>query len=195
MTGSTWVDIIVIGIALLAAASGYRSGAVASALAFIGVALGAVAGLLLAPRLIEQFDDLQVRVLAGILVLVVLVVVGEVAGMVLGRAARGGIRSPGLRAVDSGVGSLLQVVAVLLAAGLACWRSRFASPPTRPSPGRFGTRRCSPGSTRCRRSGSTTSRTTSRRSWTVRDSRSSRSSAPRRRTSTLPIRRWPNCRW
>ena len=31
MTGSTWVDIIVIGIALLAAASGYRSGAVASA--------------------------------------------------------------------------------------------------------------------------------------------------------------------
>ncbi|MET4166147.1 MULTISPECIES: MarP family serine protease [Gordonia] len=129
MTGSTWVDIIVIGIALLAAASGYRSGAVASALAFIGVALGAVAGLLLAPRLIEQFDDLQVRVLAGILVLVVLVVVGEVAGMVLGRAARGGIRSPGLRAVDSGVGSLLQVVAVLLAAGLLAIPLRESADP------------------------------------------------------------------
>ncbi|ETA07025.1 MULTISPECIES: MarP family serine protease [Gordonia] len=129
MTGSAWVDVIVIGIALLAAISGYRSGAVASALAFIGVALGAVAGLLLAPHLIERFDDLQVRVLVGIAVLVVLVVIGEVAGMVLGRAARGGIRSPGLRAIDSGVGSILQVVAVLLAAGLLAIPLRGSADP------------------------------------------------------------------
>ena len=47
MTGSGWVDLIVVVIALLAAASGFRQGAVASALAFLGVVLGAIAGILL----------------------------------------------------------------------------------------------------------------------------------------------------
>ena len=97
MSGSAWVDLILIVVALLAAASGYRHGAVASALAFIGVALGAVAGLLLAPHLMSKFDDVQTRLLVGVAVLIVLVVIGEIAGMVLGRAARSGIRSPGLR--------------------------------------------------------------------------------------------------
>ncbi|NED60944.1 serine protease, partial [Streptomyces sp. SID10244] len=57
MSGSGWVDLIVVVIAVLAAASGYRQGAVASALAFLGVILGAVAGILLAPHIISRFDD------------------------------------------------------------------------------------------------------------------------------------------
>ncbi|MCH5641690.1 MarP family serine protease [Gordonia sp. ABSL49_1] len=130
MTGSGWVDLILIVVALLAAASGYRHGAVASALAFIGVALGAVAGLLLAPHLMSRFVDVQVRLVVGVALILVLVIVGEVAGMVLGRAARSGIRSPGARAVDSGVGSLLQVVAVLLAAGLLAIPLRESAEPT-----------------------------------------------------------------
>ncbi|WP_279099933.1 MarP family serine protease [Gordonia bronchialis] len=129
MSGSAWVDLILIVVALLAAASGYRHGAVASALAFIGVALGAVAGLLLAPHLMSKFDDVQTRLLVGVAVLIVLVVIGEIAGMVLGRAARSGIRSPGLRAVDSGVGSVLQVVAVLVAAGLLAIPLRESAEP------------------------------------------------------------------
>ncbi|MFW0786570.1 MarP family serine protease [Gordonia sp. CPCC 206044] len=118
MSGSAWVDLIVVVVAVLAAASGFRQGAVASALAFLGVILGAVAGILLAPHLISNFDDRTARLLIGVVLLVGLIVVGEVSGMILGRAARSGIRSAGVRRVDSVIGSALQVIAVLSAAWL-----------------------------------------------------------------------------
>src|SRR5690606_29830550 len=86
--------------------------------AVIGVRLGCVAGSLFAPHVLVHMDDARMRILAGIALIVVLVVIGEVAGMVLGRAARSGIHSPGARAVDSVVGAGLQSVAVLVAAWL-----------------------------------------------------------------------------
>ncbi|NMO03155.1 MarP family serine protease [Gordonia sp. TBRC 11910] len=118
MSGGTWVDIVIIVVALIAAASGYRQGAVASALAFFGVVLGAVAGILLAPRVISHFNDTSVRLAVGIGMLLLLVVVGEVAGMVLGRAARGTLRLPALRFIDSVIGAVLQAIAVFAAAWL-----------------------------------------------------------------------------
>ncbi len=118
MTGSAWVDAAVIVVALLAASSGYRQGALASALAFVGVVLGAIAGIMLAPHIIDHIDDRRWRLVVGVGLLVVLVVVGEAAGMVLGRAARSGIRSAAFRRADSAAGSLLQAIAVLVAAWL-----------------------------------------------------------------------------
>ena len=49
MTASQWFDLAVIAVAFIAAASGWRSGAVGSMMSFVGVVLGAVAGVLLAP--------------------------------------------------------------------------------------------------------------------------------------------------
>ncbi|MCC8929219.1 MarP family serine protease [Rhodococcus sp. I2R] len=118
MTGSTWVDIIVIGVALLAASSGWRQGAVASAMAFLGVVLGAVAGILIAPHVLDYVDGMRLRVIVGISVIIALVIIGEVSGMVLGRALRSGMHSPGARSVDSVIGAGLQGVAVLAAAWL-----------------------------------------------------------------------------
>lgn len=118
MSGSTWVDVAVVVVALLAAGSGYRQGAVASALAFVGVLLGAIAGIMLAPTVIGEIDDRRWRLLVGVALLVALVLIGEAAGMVLGRAARSVIRSVGVRRVDSVIGSVLQAVAVLIAAWL-----------------------------------------------------------------------------
>ncbi|MGA9873746.1 MAG: acid resistance serine protease MarP [Rhodococcus sp. (in: high G+C Gram-positive bacteria)] len=118
MTGSRWVDLAVLGVALLAATSGWRQGAVASALAFLGVVLGAVAGILIAPHVLEQVDGARLRVFVGIALIVVLVIVGEVSGMVLGRALRSGMHSRGARSIDSVVGAGLQAVAVLAAAWL-----------------------------------------------------------------------------
>lgn len=118
MSGSAWIDIAVLAVAVLAATSGWRHGAVASALAFLGVILGAVAGILIAPHVLVHVDEGRTRVLVGILLIIGLVIVGEVAGMVLGRAARGSMHSPSTRAVDSGVGALLQAAAVLVAAWL-----------------------------------------------------------------------------
>ena len=118
MTGSTWVDVVVVGVALLAASSGWRQGAVASAMAFLGVVLGAVAGILIAPHVLEHVEGSRLRVFVGIGLIVVLVIVGEVSGMVLGRALRSGMHSRGARSVDSVVGAGLQAVAVLAAAWL-----------------------------------------------------------------------------
>ncbi|WP_068279544.1 MarP family serine protease [Aldersonia kunmingensis] len=118
MTGSGWLDALVIALAVLAALSGWRQGAVASAIAFFGVLLGAVAGILIAPHILVHMEDGRTRVLVGVLLIITLVVVGEIAGMILGRALRGGIRHPAARSVDSVIGACLQAVAVLVAAWL-----------------------------------------------------------------------------
>lgn len=118
MTGSTWVDVIVVILMILAALSGYRQGAAASVLAFIGVVLGAAAGVLLAPHVLGSVDGTKSRLILGVGLLAGLVIIGELSGMVLGRAVRSSIRSVGLRTVDSGVGAVVQVGALLVAAWL-----------------------------------------------------------------------------
>ncbi|MCX4093640.1 MarP family serine protease [Nocardia sp. alder85J] len=118
MSSSAWLDLAVVIIALLAASSGWRQGAVASALAFLGVVLGAVAGILIAPHILIHISEGRKRVLVGVVLIVALVIIGEVAGMVLGRAARSGMRHPFTRSVDSVVGAALQCVAVLVTAWL-----------------------------------------------------------------------------
>ncbi|GAB3130467.1 acid resistance serine protease MarP [Tsukamurella serpentis] len=118
MSGSTIVDLLVVILMVVAAVSGYRQGAAASVLAFIGVVLGATAGVLLAPHVLGSVQDARGRLLLGVGLLAGLVIIGELSGMVLGRAVRSSIRSPGLRAADSGVGAVVQVGALLLAAWL-----------------------------------------------------------------------------
>ncbi|MFF0541721.1 MarP family serine protease [Nocardia thailandica] len=130
MTASVWLDVAVVLIALVAASTGWRQGAVASALAFLGVALGAVAGILIAPHILKHLSEGRSRVLGGILLIVLLVIVGEVAGMVLGRAARSGIRNPFARSVDSLTGAVLQAVTVLVAAWLLALPLATASQPS-----------------------------------------------------------------
>ena len=118
MTASQWFDLAVIAVAFIAAVSGWRSGAVGSLMSFVGVVLGAVAGVLLAPHIVSQISGARTRLFIALFLILGLVVVGEVAGVVLGRAVRGAIRNPGLRAVDSGIGVVLQVFAVMVAAWL-----------------------------------------------------------------------------
>ncbi|CAM4047338.1 MarP family serine protease [Tsukamurella strandjordii] len=118
MSGSAWVDAVVILLVIVAAISGYRQGAAASVLAFIGVALGATAGVLLAPHVLSSVDDQRTRLLLGLGLLAALVIVGELSGMVLGRLVRSSIRGSSARALDSGVGAIAQMGAVLLAAWL-----------------------------------------------------------------------------
>ncbi|MGL4306584.1 MAG: MarP family serine protease [Mycobacteriaceae bacterium] len=118
MNSSAWLDFTVALIVLIAAMSGWRSGALASGLAFFGVVLGAVAGILLAPHVVSHVDQDRSRLLAGVALIVGLVVIGEIAGMILGRAARSSITSRTGRIVDSFIGTILQVMAVLAAAWL-----------------------------------------------------------------------------
>ena len=118
MTSSQWLDLAVLAIAFVAAVSGWRSGALGSLLSFVGVILGAVAGVLLAPHVVGHVDGPRTKLFVALFLILGLVVIGEIAGVVLGRAVRGAIRNGGLRTVDSVVGVALQLVAVLVAAWL-----------------------------------------------------------------------------
>lgn len=118
MTSSQWLDLAVLAVAFIAAVSGWRSGALGSVLSFVGVLLGAVAGVLLAPHVVNHITAPRAKLFAALFLILALVVVGEVAGVVLGRAVRGAIRSPGLRFIDSTIGVVLQLVVVLVAAWL-----------------------------------------------------------------------------
>lgn len=118
MTSSQWLDIAILAVALIAAVSGWRSGAPGSLLALVGVALGAVAGVLLAPHVVSNISGPRTQLFVTLFLILVLVVIGEIAGVVLGRAVRGAIRNPMLRVADSVVGVALQLVLVLSAAWL-----------------------------------------------------------------------------
>lgn len=118
MTGSTWLDVAVVAVAVLAAMSGWRYGAVASALAFLGVLGGLAAGIAVTPHLVGGVHDARGRLFLGILIIVLLAVCGEVVGVLIGRVARRFIRNDAARAVDSTVGALFQAVAVLVTAWL-----------------------------------------------------------------------------
>ncbi|AEF38729.1 MarP family serine protease [Hoyosella subflava] len=118
MTGSQWIDLILLIGVLLAAISGWRHGALASGLAFVGVVLGAIFGIMLAPHVIVFIDDQVGRLLLGITLIVILVVIGEVCGMVVGRTARGLLRAKLLHLIDSMVGAIFQAIAILVAAYL-----------------------------------------------------------------------------
>jgi len=118
MTPSQWLDIAVLAVALVAAVSGWRSGALGSLLSFAGVLLGAVAGVLLAPHIITHISSERAKLFAALFLILTLVVIGEVAGVVLGRAVRGAIHSGAIRFFDSIVGVAVQLVVVLAAAWL-----------------------------------------------------------------------------
>ena len=118
MTSSQWLDIAVLAVAFIAAISGWRSGALGSLLSFVGVLLGAIAGVLLAPHLVAQISAPRAKLFAALFLILGLVVVGEVAGVVLGRAVRGAIHSNSVRFFDSLIGVAVQLVVVLGAAWL-----------------------------------------------------------------------------
>jgi S1-C subfamily serine protease len=118
MSPSQWLDVAVLAVAFIAAISGWRSGAVGSLFSFIGVLLGAIAGVLLAPHIVSQIAAPRAKLFAALFLILALVVVGEVAGVVLGRAVRGAIHSRAIRTADSIIGVGVQLVVVLTAAWL-----------------------------------------------------------------------------
>jgi S1-C subfamily serine protease len=118
VTSSQWLDIAVVAVALVAAVSGWRSGALGSLMSFVGVILGAIAGVMLAPHIVSHIESPRAKLFAALFLILALVVVGEVAGVVLGRAVRGAIRNTAVRTVDSVIGVAVQLLVVMVAAWL-----------------------------------------------------------------------------
>src|SRR5947199_10181085 len=104
MTSSQWLDLAVLAIAFVAAISGWRSGALGSLLSFVGVVLGAVAGVLLAPHIVSYISGARTKLFVTLFLILALVVVGEIGGVVCCRAVRGGLLKRVLRTFDSVIG-------------------------------------------------------------------------------------------
>lgn len=118
MTGSQWLDLALFALAAAAAISGWINGAAASAFALLGVGIGATSGLLVAPHLVRGIDSPPGRLAAGLAIIAVMVIIGQIAGVTIGRAARRFISGTGAKLLDSTVGAVLQAAAMLLVAWL-----------------------------------------------------------------------------
>src|ERR1041385_222262 len=110
MTSSQWLDLAVLAIAFVAAISGWGPRPLRPPPSVFGGVLGAVAGVLLAPHIVTHISGPRTKLFVTLFLILALVVIGEIAGVVLGRAVRGALRNPGLRVIDSVIGVALQLV-------------------------------------------------------------------------------------
>jgi S1-C subfamily serine protease len=113
-----WVDLVVLGLAVLAAVSGARQGVIIALPAFLGVLLGGVAGVLIAPLVVEHIDATPTRVAFAFAIFVLFIALGETLGVWAGRTVRQRISSPRLSGVDSALGAVVQGLVVFVVAWL-----------------------------------------------------------------------------
>lgn len=126
----SWVDLVVVVLALIAAVSGWRHGMAVALLSFVGVLGGAILGVRLAPLLASGIANPSTRVIVSIVVVVLLVALGETTGVFFGRRIRDHIRGERSLKIDSGLGSVLQAITVVIAAWLVALPLATASLPT-----------------------------------------------------------------
>lgn len=125
----SWVDVIVLAMALVAGISGWRHGMAVALLSFVGVLGGAILGVRLAPMLAAGVDNPSTRIVLSVAVVVLLVALGETIGVYFGRRIRDRITGVRSLQVDSTLGSILQAVAVVVAAWLVALPLASASFP------------------------------------------------------------------
>lgn len=125
----SWVDVIVVALALIAGVSGWRHGMAVALLSFVGVLGGAILGVRLAPLLAEGVESPATRIIVSIVVVVLLVALGETTGVYLGRHIRDRISGQTSLTVDSTLGSVLQALTVVVAAWLVALPLASASVP------------------------------------------------------------------
>lgn len=125
----SWVDLVVVALALVAAVSGWRHGMAVAILSFVGVLGGAIIGVRLAPVLAAGIESPNTQIIVSIVVVVLLVALGETTGVFFGRRIRDRITGEGSLRVDSTLGSVLQAITVVIAAWLVALPLASASFP------------------------------------------------------------------
>jgi S1-C subfamily serine protease len=111
------VDLILIGLALLFAFSGFRQGLIVSAASFLGFFGGAVLGAQLSGPVADRISGSSVtRVFAALVVVLAGALLGQVLAGAVGRAVRRKVTWEPAKMVDSVAGAVLSAAAVLLVA-------------------------------------------------------------------------------
>lgn len=111
------VDLVLIGLALVFALSGFRQGLLVSATSFIGFLGGAVIGAQLAEPVADRIDGASTtRVFAALVVVLAGALLGQFVAGAVGRALRRRVTWEPAKLVDSVAGAVVSAAAVLLVA-------------------------------------------------------------------------------
>lgn len=114
MTPWLVVDALIVVAVALALWSGWRQGAISAVLSLLGVVSGLVLGAAAAPFAMRLTDQVALRFLLGIGVVVLLVGLGQLIGASIGANLRDRMKARASQRLDSGVGSIFQVLAALI---------------------------------------------------------------------------------
>src|SRR5919206_1961244 len=110
----SFVDVLLIGLALLFALSGFRQGLVVSATSILGFLVGAVLGAQLSGPVADRIDGSNVtRVFAALVVVLAGALLGQVVAGAAGRALRQRVTWEPAKLVDSVAGAIVSAAAVL----------------------------------------------------------------------------------
>jgi S1-C subfamily serine protease len=109
------LDVLLLALLGLAAVSGHRRGLALQACAFGGLLAGLALGALLAPRIAGLAGSAGVQAAVAAVTLLVLAAVGDTAGWLLGNRIRERARATRLGGADAAGGSIVAVLASLLA--------------------------------------------------------------------------------
>src|SRR5215212_4920114 len=113
----SFVGLVLIGLALLFALSGFRRGLLVSATSIIGFVIGAVVGAQLAGPVADRIDGSNVtRVFAALVVVLAGALLGQILAGAAGRALRTRVTWEPAKVVDSVAGAVVSAAAVLLVA-------------------------------------------------------------------------------
>lgn len=113
-----WVDVLVLLLALLAAVSGAFQGVIIALPSLVGVVLGAVGGIKLAPLVVDLFTNPVAKVAFAVATVVFLVALGETLGVWAGRKLRQKINPDKLSGLDKTLGAVVQAAVVFVVAWL-----------------------------------------------------------------------------
>ena len=113
-----WVDVLVLLLAVLAAVSGAFQGVIIALPSLVGVILGAIAGIRLAPLVVDLFTNPAAKVAFAVATVVFLVALGEALGVWAGRKLRTKINLDKLSGVDKTLGAIVQASVVFVIAWL-----------------------------------------------------------------------------
>src|SRR3954449_2309512 len=113
----SFVDLLLIGLALLFALSGFRQGLLVSATSIVGFLGGAVLGAQLSGAVADRIDGSSVtRVFAALVVVLAGALLGQIVAGAAGRALRSRVTWEPAKVVDSVAGAVVSAIAVLLVA-------------------------------------------------------------------------------
>ena len=102
-------DVALLAVFIFALIVGWQQGAVSSIMAILGVVLGLVIGVPLAPLAMAQVENQSGKVLLGLGTVILLALIGHAVGTVAGQSLRNTIRSPLAVGLDSSLGAIVQL--------------------------------------------------------------------------------------